>query len=202
MFFQPTLNSHWFFVRKTSQYLMLILASTMLFIPLLYLPEEGETEPVSLTLIALGITAAGVAVTIWIYNDGICDECNNGRESDHLKECTNCHIKAFVCPGYPHGHKQQCGYCKDWYFCCEYGNNNEELAAEHGLERCTVPSCGKRYRKCTEEDQHGPGKCDDGGDTIILWGSGDVGSDDEHRSNNSSGNNSSGNNSSSNNSSS
>ncbi|RKU12609.1 hypothetical protein C6503_16930 [Candidatus Poribacteria bacterium] len=165
MFFTPTLDSNWFVVQQASRYLMVLLLVFALFIPLLHMPQESEA--VVLTAVAVGtliVSGAAVAVTLWIYNDGKCDYCGNGRETDHTGVCTNCHSGAYHCPGLIHGHTAYCYYCDDLLYTCDApgGSTAAEVWAPHGEQTCDY--CSNKYIPCKEGDDHGDGVCNDDND--------------------------------------
>ena len=194
MFFQPTLNSHWFFVRKTSQYLMLILAIAMLAMPILtFEPPKAEAAVQIIgaaiiggaaLLVGGGTLARNLWMNAWIWcpkhkDDG--SGCNvkvqRKNRNEHRDKCTRC--KEFIWPCISETHLVMCEVCDDDYYDCPPDNQG---------------------RKRSQADQHGEGICNadppnnnstsqpDDEDTGVII-------------NNSSGNNSSGNNSSGNNSS-
>ena len=158
MFFTPTLDSNWFIIQKASQYLMILLLVFALFIPLLYTPQEAEAELLAIAVGTLIISGAAVVVTIWIYNDGRCDYCNDGRETDHLDSCDNCPVKSYQCPRYPYSsHQSICYHCGDILYSCGGDNDNEEIWAPHGSQSCNY--CPDEYIPCKEADEHGDGVC-------------------------------------------
>lgn len=138
---------------------MVLLLVFALFIPLLYMPQESEAAVLTAvavgTLIVAGVT---VVVTMWIYNDGRCDYCDQGRETDHLDTCGNCPIKSYQCPRYYYtSHQALCGRCNDALYTCAGADNIEEIWAPHGPQSCDY--CPDEYSPCIEEDEHGDGIC-------------------------------------------
>ena len=156
MFFTPTFNANWFMVQKVSRYLMVILAVAMLFTPLLYMPKEADAAVVTVAAIVAGVT---LVATIWIYLDGVCDRCSDGRETAHTAICTNCHAGILACPGWAAPHVQQCGRCYQSLFTCNTvnGPTSEQTQASHAPQSCNY--CSEAYIPCIEGDEHGDGVC-------------------------------------------
>ena len=163
MFFNATLKSDLFYVHKAAQCLMVILIVAMVFTPLFYPQQEAEAAWVMVTVVIIGTT-----FTIYVWLDGICDQCGDGRKTDHRQNCDNCNTLDYFCPmfqdyWYPHPHQNRCVHCYGVWWNCDgkYNGWNAWIAykTKHDLARCP---CGETYRICTEahEHVHGSGSSD------------------------------------------
>ena len=128
MFSQETM-SPWFVLHRTSQVTMILLAVAMLFIPLLYTPDEADA---GFWMIVIG--AAGVAVAIYVAVDNRDKPCNNGcgdkvesPSETHYGTCSRCGDGVWLCPNLDHPHKTWCGSCGDRYWDCP----GQSEAGEH-----------------------------------------------------------------------
>ena len=89
MFLQQTMGP-WFVVQRASRVTMLLLAVTMLVLPILHTPKDAEAlEPITVTII-LGVVGLGGVLLAGELND--CDNCGkNGVGDSHYVKCPKEH---------------------------------------------------------------------------------------------------------------
>ena len=139
MFLQQTM-SPWFAVQRASQVTMLLLAVAMLFIPLLYQPEEAEA---GWWLLAAAIVG-GIFLIVESHPDH-CPYCDNhvSTVSQHEVDCTICQYPYVSCQeSHVHctgpckavvsssssEHQYYCYYHKCYYYNC--GGSNPHASCD------------------------------------------------------------------------
>jgi len=108
---------------------------------------------IAFIFIFLATTSLIPGTIMWIYLDGICKNCGDGRESAHLETCDNCKTLVYSCPTVGHEHISGCGHCGGIVYHCDFGDTTKD----HSLQTCGY--CSNSYIPCIQGNEHGYGVC-------------------------------------------
>jgi len=101
------------------------------------LPQKPvAVKNIAIIIIFLATTSLALGTIMWIYLDGICKNCGDGRESDHLESCGNCDILVYKCPTLlMTSHQAICEGCGEVYNTCDNPNTlfEEKPAYRHRI---------------------------------------------------------------------